>query len=419
VRNALFVILGFGILGSTALGAPQFPYKAFVNADEVYVRSGPGEDYYPTDKLRLGQEVEVYRHDPGGWFAVRPPEGSFTWVSARYLDSSKRGVSRVTGEGVAARVGSRFSDIRDVIQVRLNKGEEVEVLETKTATDKHGEKGVWCRIAPPAGEFRWVSGKYVDPEFPRDGARKASAAEGMTTAAPMIVAQPGLREPPPRPLHRPPERHPVHVSSAAPPPVGPEPEFAAMPMRNLSPEGFIEEAENLELDRSIMLAEETTVWSFENLRPRAEGLAQQAQTAVERGRARLLLNKIARFEDIKRRYDEVNQLSGDIERRNNQLASLSRARAEASRPATRLEDRYDGVGRLTPVASPPPGAPRYALVQPNGEVRCYVSPAPGVNLQSYVGREVGVSGVRGYMPEQRASHVMAKHINALDSEKLR
>ena len=52
-----------------------------ITADDVYVRSGPGENYYPTDKLKAGQEVEVYRHDPGGWYAIRPPKGSFSWVA--------------------------------------------------------------------------------------------------------------------------------------------------------------------------------------------------------------------------------------------------------------------------------------------------------------------------------------------------
>ena len=53
-------------------GEQTFPYKAFIAADEVYVRSGPGQNYYPTDKLAKGQEVEVYRHDPGGWCAIKP-----------------------------------------------------------------------------------------------------------------------------------------------------------------------------------------------------------------------------------------------------------------------------------------------------------------------------------------------------------
>lgn len=56
------------------------------------------------------------------------------------------------------------------------------------------------------------------------------------------------------------------------------------------------------------------------------------------------------------------------------------------------------------------GAPRYALVDLEGKVTCYVSPAPGVNLHYYVGREVGVTGIRGYQADQDTPHVTAKHV---------
>jgi hypothetical protein len=54
-----------------------------------------------------------------------------------------------------------------------------------------------------------------------------------------------------------------------------------------------------------------------------------------------------------------------------------------------------------------------------GEVGCYVTPAPGVHLRHYLGRQVGVTGTRGYMPEQRARHVMARHVSVLDARRLR
>ena len=164
-----------------------------------------------------------------------------------------------------------------------------------------------------------------------------------------------------------------------------------------------------------MVAEEPTVWTFDELVLEAESLMTQAETAVERGRARLLLNKIDRFADIRQRYDTVNGMLADTERRNEQLASLRRDAAEPSTPS----DRFDGRGRLTRVVSPKQGAPRYALVDESGKVRCYVSPAPGVNLRHYEQRWVGVNGVRGYMPEQQAAHVMAKHISVLESPTLR
>ena len=158
------------ILSTSVSGETVFPYKAAATADDVYVRSGPGQNYYATDKLKRGQEVEVYRHDPGGWCAIRPGEGSFAWVSSRFLKPTDEHLAVVTQEGIAARVGSRFSDMRDVVQVRLHKGEVVEIIERP-----HGDgSGNWFKIAPPAGEFRWVSAKYLDPDYPRDGIRKTS-----------------------------------------------------------------------------------------------------------------------------------------------------------------------------------------------------------------------------------------------------
>ena len=137
MRGPLFALLACIAMATTgtayswSTAEPALPYNAYVTADDVYVRSGPGENYYPTDKLKAGTEVEVYRHDPGGWFAIRPPKDSFSWVSSRHLQLDGNHLATVTDEHVAARVGSRMSDTRDVIQVRLHKGEAVEVLEPR------------------------------------------------------------------------------------------------------------------------------------------------------------------------------------------------------------------------------------------------------------------------------------------------
>ena len=131
MRGPLVALLACIAAATSAAAEPSFPYKACVTADDVYVRSGPGDNYYPTDKLKAGTEVEIYRHDPGGWYAIRPPKGSFSWVSSRHLQFEANNLATVTDERIAARVGSRISDTRDVIQVRLHKGETVEVLESR------------------------------------------------------------------------------------------------------------------------------------------------------------------------------------------------------------------------------------------------------------------------------------------------
>jgi SH3-like domain-containing protein len=376
------------IAASPASGEQDFPYKAFITADEVYVRSGPGQDYYPTDKLKTGQRVEVYRHDPGGWYAVRPVQGSFSWVSARYLELQPDKLARVVGDRVAARVGTRFSDIRSVIQVRLNRDELVEILGTRKQITGTGT-ATWYKIAPPSGEFRWISGKFVDRAAPGDGVRRTHSVDRVESpAADYSRVTLPLEDDSRRP--------------AAP--------------RDIAPEQFQAELEELGMELSVMVAEEPTVWEFGEMRLRADSLLTHAETALERGRARLVVGKISRFAEIKHRLDKVAALQKEAERTDRQIADLS---PRKTRPGGDADDRFDGMGKLTRVESSKLGAPRYALIDELGHVRSFVSPAPGVRLRNYLGRRVGINGTRGYMPQQRAHHIMAKHVNLVDDNRLR
>src|SRR4051794_24810645 len=73
------------IASAATLRAAEFsPYRARVIAPSAAVRSGPGEKFYTTDNLAEGDAVEVYR-ERGSWSAIRPPEGSFSWIFGRQL----------------------------------------------------------------------------------------------------------------------------------------------------------------------------------------------------------------------------------------------------------------------------------------------------------------------------------------------
>src|SRR5262249_5555861 len=63
----------------------------------------------------------------------------------------------------------------------------------------------------------------------------------------------------------------------------------------------------LDFDVSKIVADDPATWEFTALRRRAETLLPRADTAVERGKVRLVLNRIARFEDVKRRNDLLAQ----------------------------------------------------------------------------------------------------------------
>ena len=72
-----------------------FPYFAFAQQAEIAVRSGPGDAFYITDHLKVGQKVQVFRHK-GDWCAVRPPAGSFSYVAASHVrPTADRGLLEV------------------------------------------------------------------------------------------------------------------------------------------------------------------------------------------------------------------------------------------------------------------------------------------------------------------------------------
>lgn len=442
-----FLPSGFVCPGATVDAAERtFPYKAQISADDVYVRSGPGRNYYPTDKLKTGQTVEVYRHDPGGWYAIRPPKGSFTWVSSRFVRRGRDGLAEVTGARVAARVGSRFSDIRDVIQVRLKEGELIDPLPSADlrSAAARASSTKWTKIAPPSGEYRWVHGKFVDSNYAQSGIRKAPAGNSpliQQSSATARRAQSSTRQTQAdqaefargslqsnRLTSRPGYATSVRVPSGALGASTAAERSAGVSRSNgsaspksvqaeIAPEEFQERIDTTELELSVMVAEEPTVWQFDELAAEAQSLLNRSETALQRGRARILLGKIDRFASIKERHAAVNTLWTDTQNRNGQLADLRRQH-KAQRPSGQGpadSQRFDGQGRLTRVVSPKRGAPRYALVDDAGDVQCYVTPAPGINLRHYEQRLIGINGSRGYVPEQRAHHIMAKRVNVLDA----
>lgn len=402
--------------GTTAAVAEEFPYRAYVLADDVYVRSGPGENYYPTEKLPLGTEVEVYRHDPGGCYAVRPPEHSFSWVSAEFIDLKDDNIGVVTGDRVAARVGSMFNDDRDVIQVQLYRGEEVEVVGAKRFGEGPGEQ-TWYQIAPPAGEFRWISGRLLDRHPPSDKPRNRRPYRNR------LLDPPGSADGDEDDADGDEDQGDYEDSVGARRSASLDRDFAVEPegdeaavdldrvergaekrtARRASAvplENFEDELTDIELHLSEMVLEEPQHWSLLELHARAERAYSVAATALERGRARSLLNRIERFEELQRRARLV--------------AAVDEQRAEATGSPALGGERYDATGRLVRVKSSRAGAPAFALVDVNGAIQSFATAAPGVNLSLYVGRTVGIVGTTGYVPEFDKPHVTARRVTIVE-----
>ncbi len=405
--------------GSTsAQAAEQFPYTAYVNSNDVYIRSGPGKNYYPTEKLAKGETVEIYRHDPGGWYAIRPTQGSFDWVPADALKPHGDRLATVEKDRTLCFVGTRFSNARDVHQVRLDKGEEVEILDVKQIGDG-AEAKAWCQIAPPSGEFRWVFGKFVDRE-PSSGL----STKGNDDRSSRKTDAFDEHDPPPRASDA--EDHTAQRSGWTAKTTGAsasssahDANWGSKDRKTVSDETpaatssdpFQTELDSIDIELSKMASDDPSTWECTALRRRAENSLARSDTALERGKVRLILNRIARMEDVKRRNDLLSQPG-------------NAGMIAAARPSVLPVDqsgRYDSIGKLMPVVSyaQRPNTPKFALVDETNQVVSFISPAPGVNLQPYVGKEVGISGQRGFMPELQKPHVTAMRVNVIDGSTLR
>jgi len=152
-----------GLATTCAQETATLPYEATVKTDQVNVYSGPGKVHYPTNQLPQGTKVEVYRHDPGGWCAIRPVVGSFSMVPVASVEWVEDGLGRVSRDGAKAWVGTRLAEVAEPMwQVKLKRGEEVEILGEIDWETAGGESQPWYQISPPAGEFRWIHRSEIE-----------------------------------------------------------------------------------------------------------------------------------------------------------------------------------------------------------------------------------------------------------------
>ncbi|MEE8170229.1 MAG: SH3 domain-containing protein, partial [Phycisphaerae bacterium] len=126
-------------------------YDGEVTGDDVYVRSGPGSNYYPTTKLHTGDRVRVVG-EQFGWLRITPPPGSFSYVDMALITKGDGREGVVDGDHVSVRAGSSLNNYKRGVQTRLNKGAAVSII---------GEAEGFYKILPPPTAHLWMSAQYV------------------------------------------------------------------------------------------------------------------------------------------------------------------------------------------------------------------------------------------------------------------
>jgi len=482
------------IMARSAAAADERPYTAYVITDGAEVVAGPGHRFYATDRLSRGTEVEVYREEASGWLAIRPPEGSFSWTPAEFIERLDRDnpngdkLGRVK-QPIGAWIGTSAEHVDEHHQqVKLKAGELVQILGEKTVAAAGGKEATWLKITPPAGEYRWIHLRDVSRQEPVElpvpvslAAATESAEPEPAVPEPRRIELPGegltIRELPSKtapvgtgvalaqyrtttPTVRPslspdgfvPRKRregesastslvpstATSTSSGAPARPSQEPAMriatairprdnakptgstnatsastlrsttSTAPIGSLSPVEVARQLDQLEIDLSLMLAQDRSQWNLAMLKQRATTLIEGGSDPASRGRARLVLDKITQFENA------FEIPAGPV----NRAGDVAQAKAASTTPDPLADPRYDAQGWLKPVISRKgdKSVAPFAVVDAEGKPVCFVSPSPGLNLNRYVNQPVGLYGRRGYMEQLKKPHVVAERVIVLDNK---
>lgn len=365
-------------LSSEALGGPQtFPYQAVVQSEESTVYSGNGSRYYATGTLKRDDRVTVHRHDPGGWYMIAPPDGSFSWVPADAVQrqGDRRGV--ITGSKVAVRVGSSIEDpSRFVMHRHLSSGDTVEILGETTIRTQDSPVRMY-RIQPPPGEYRWIRGQTVAPlDQVQSLKKKRESATGEADqqysppadSGPALAQQPVREKPSQAPEPRSnPKRKPKQSagrgastkSSPAPTdgpavlPTGPDVERLQRDRRRLM---------TIDAKFRRMLKKPPSEWTLDRIEREYRQLRKSAAHPALANRVAMRLATLNRYRGIQQEYGAFRQVVAETNRREERLQALQQRHMRQLRPAGAAAPRQSRPRQPQPgrrSAEPPPATARW------------------------------------------------------------
>ena len=410
----------------------KFPYTAVVDSSTIYVRSGAGEQYYPTTRLRPGDLVEVHRHDPGGWYMISPPSGSFSWIPKRYVDLVARGEGEVQEDNVVVFVGSDFGDDSSVFQRRLSPGETVKVIGEKTLNTSRGPV-VMYRIKPPRREWRWIRGDSV--------VKKTAAEISQLRSRDKVIDQNTDR----RTWKN--RSQPETVENKMQGPQQNRTDDADDPSLKVAQrDGQVlngrklldylsadrRELSTIDLDFKKVVISDKSEWSFDKLEQDYRALAKKTNSPQLKRQIEMRFAALDRYRRAKKHYDEFLALTRSTNAQDDQLLleqdrlapddkfvssdtfdTPTTSKASSSRPSS---EKLVGAGIIE--RSVAPGMPRFVLVAPGGKILAYLQASSKVDLKKYVGKSMGIKGERYFRPDISSDHIVVDSLEPVRLKKV-
>jgi hypothetical protein len=364
------VLVSFGFTQSSAVAADSnqqvdtssFPYTAEITSNDVYVRSGPGTNFYHCGQLNKGDKVKVVDKQ-FSWSRIVPPAGSFSWISMDYvtINPGDPSVGTVTGDNVRVYAGSDFVKplYSTTLQGKLSKGEKVKLL---------GEQmDRYYKIAPPPFAYLWVSTQFTKP-LPKP-----------------VVVTPA----PTTPETKIEPNEPAEVN--APVEVKQEPEVPKTPL-----EKYEQLKEQVDAERAKPMDQQ----NYTELKKELLEIANDKEAGNAARYAQFVVGQIEGYElalavvkEVKLQNEQLEKINAKIEKaKETKLAEIENM------------GKFAVVGVFQTYLTYGPG--NYRIVDKDGKMICYALPAGAaaqMDLSGFIGQKVGLVGtIEPHLPTKKA-----------------
>jgi len=359
------VSIGFAQQSGTTPGSSQevdtssFPYTAVITGDDVYIRSGPGTNFYHCGKLKTGDKVKVVGKQ-FSWSRIIPPVGSFSWISMQYvtINPTDPKVGTVTGDNVRVYAGSDYVKplYSTTLQGKLSKGEKVKLL---------GEQmDDYYKIAAPPFAYLWVSTNFTKA-IPEPVKAPPVAPVPILTSTP-VETKLDPNDP----------NEPADANAAAE--VVPEP---------VAPKTPLEKYRELKEQVKAEHAKPADQQDYTELK---KALLEIANDKEAGNAARFSQFIIGQIEGYELAFAVVKEVKLQNEQLDKIKAGIAKARTTRLAKVETM-GKYAIIGEFQSYLTYGPG--HYRIVDNAGKMICYALPAgtaSQMNLKSFIGQKVGL-----------------------------
>jgi uncharacterized protein YgiM (DUF1202 family) len=400
IAAALLIVPSLNALAQDAIPQPnvansRYQIDGVINVDSVYVRSGPGEGYYPTQELSRGAAVTVVgiKFD---WLKILPPDGSFSYVNAAFVDrAGDSTIGKINRDNVNVRAGSATNAMKTTVQTHLDAGAEVQII---------GKEEEFLKIKPPAGAYLYVKKDFVTVAHPAVAANpdtanpqpvaptaqnppaagpaipraQIDAANAILTSTPTTAPSAPVAAAPttnPSPQAAAPSTQPA-VAAAPPPPPPPSPEELFAQFESKFSDISKQPLDSQPLDQLIA--------NYQSI-AKSDQLSDELKSVV-----RIRIATLQARLDNKAKLIEVQRLEKLAAAR--QLALQAEQQELAERLKQSQIQVFVAVGTLQPSSLQVGGGTLYRLVDPaTGSTEIYVRTADS-KITALMGQFIGING---------------------------